>query len=79
MVKIDENKLRKLKELKEMGINPYPYTYNQSHHAKEINETYSSLQKGEHTDIKVSVAGRVMLKRVMGKAAFFHIQDETGK
>ena len=76
---IDQSKLQKLQELKEAGINPYPYTYNQSHHAKEVNETYSSLQKGEHTDVTVSVAGRVMLKRVMGKAAFFHLQDQTGR
>jgi len=78
-IELDQNKVQKLKELNEAGINPFPYTYNQSHHAKSINETYSSLQPAEHTDVNVSVAGRVMLKRVMGKASFFHIQDQTGR
>jgi lysyl-tRNA synthetase, class II len=78
-IEIDQIKLQKFNELKEMGINPFPYTYNQSNRAKVINEKYSSLQSGEHTDNTVSVAGRLMLKRVMGKAAFFHIQDETGR
>ncbi len=78
-IELDSSKVQKLNELQNSGINPYPYTYNQSHHAKEVNETYSSLQKGEHTDTTVSVAGRVMLKRVMGKASFFHLQDQTGR
>lgn len=78
-VNIDTNKLQKLQELGAAGINPYPYTYNQSHHAKNVNETYSSLQNAEHTDVTVSVAGRIMLKRVMGKASFFHIEDQTGR
>ena len=76
---VDENKLAKLNELVDLKINPYPYTYNQSHHAREINETYASLQSSEKTKNVVSVAGRVMLKRIMGKAGFMHLQDETGK
>ncbi|MBU0470250.1 MAG: lysine--tRNA ligase [Nanoarchaeota archaeon] len=76
---IDENKLRKLHELREEGINPYPYAFSQTHLAVEINERYLHLQPAEKTENKVSVAGRVMLKRVMGKAAFFHLQDESGR
>ncbi len=76
---VDGNKLRKLNEMKELGINPYPYTYNQTHHAKNVNDKYTTLKSEEHTEDKVSVAGRVMLKRVMGKASFFHIQDQTGR
>ena len=76
---IDENKLRKLHELQELGINPWPYTYDQTHHAKDINEKYDHLKKEEHTKDVVSVAGRIMLKRVMGKASFFHLQDMSGR
>ncbi len=76
---IDENKLRKLRELEELGINPWPYTYDQTHHAKDINEKYDHLKKEEHTKDAVSVAGRIMLKRVMGKASFFHVQDMSGR
>ena len=76
---IDENKLKKLHEIKDAGINPYPYTFSQTHHALEVNEKNLHLQPGEKTDNKVSVAGRGMLNRVMGRAAFYHIQDESGK
>ncbi len=79
MVQIDENKLRKLHEIQEMGVNPYPYTYSQTHTARQLNEKYQTLQSEEHTKDDVSVAGRIMLKRVMGKASFMHIQDQTGK
>jgi lysyl-tRNA synthetase, class II len=78
-LKLDEDKLSKLKILQESGINPYPYTFNQTHHSKEINEEYAKLEKGEHTKNKVSVAGRVMLKRIMGKAGFLHLQDQDGR
>ncbi len=76
---LDENKVRKLEEIKAAGIDPYPYSYDQTHHAREINEKYAKLKNEEHTNDKVSVAGRIILKRVMGKASFFHIQDQTGK
>lgn len=78
-LEIDQNRLQKLQELQNSGVNPYPYTFSQSHHAKEINEKYSTLKNEGRADVKVSVAGRIMLKRVMGKASFFHIQDETGR
>ncbi len=76
---LDESKLKKLEELKALGINPYPYSYPQTNHAAEINQKYSSLNPGDHTKDTVSVAGRIMLKRVMGKASFFHLQDQSGK
>ncbi|HIH12209.1 MAG: lysyl-tRNA synthetase, class II [archaeon GW2011_AR9] len=78
-LEIDENKLQRLHELQLLGINPYPYTFNQTHHAASLNEKYAGLKPEEHTKDKVSVAGRIMLKRVMGKAAFFQIQDQSGK
>jgi len=76
---LDENKLRKLQEIKDVGINPYPYSYHQTHHATEINQKYAYLKPEEHTKEIVSVAGRIMLKRIMGKAGFLHIQDQTGR
>ena len=76
---LDENKLKKLQELQQMGVNAYPYTYNQTHHANEIQEKYASIIKEEHTEDTVSVAGRIMLRRVMGKASFISLQDQSGK
>ncbi|MEK6845836.1 MAG: lysine--tRNA ligase, partial [Nanoarchaeota archaeon] len=78
-LELDQSKLAKLHELWGMGVNPYPYTYAQTHHAKDINEKFSKLNPGDHTLEYVSVAGRVMLQRVMGKASFVHIQDQSGK
>lgn len=78
-LELDQSKLAKLHELWGMGVNPYPYTYAQTHHAKDINEKFSKLNPGDHTQEYVSVAGRVMLQRVMGKASFVHIQDQSGK
>ena len=78
-LQLDENKLKKLHELQDKGINPYPYTYKQTHHAKDLLTKYTHLQTEEVTKDSVSVAGRIMLKRVMGKASFIHLQDESGK
>ncbi len=78
-LQIDPVKLQKRKEIEERGINPYPYNFDQTHHAREINEKNAHLGAGEHTSDEVSIAGRIMLRRVMGKASFFHIQDASGK
>jgi len=67
----------KLDELKAKGINPYPYRYERTTTAKEILTKYKDLEH-ESPDV-VKVAGRLMAKRGHGKAAFAHLQDETGK
>ena len=74
-----QEKLKKLNNLKEMGVNPYPYHFDMTHHAADILENYSHLKKEEKTKDIVSVAGRIMTLRRMGKATFMHIQDETGR
>lgn len=77
-LKIDEVKLKKLEEIKAMGINPYPYSFKLNDHARHLKDKYASLAVGEHSKDTASVAGRAMLKRVMGKASFMQIQDQTG-
>ena len=65
----------KLAELMAAGENPYEIvTYDQEQHSTEIKENYS-----EYEGKNVSVAGRLMLKRVMGKASFADVQDRDGK
>ncbi|MBT3691420.1 lysine--tRNA ligase [Candidatus Woesearchaeota archaeon] len=83
-MKKEENDLiksrkEKLNRLIEEGINPYPYSFDKTHDSSEIQEEYSKLKDGEHTRKKVSVAGRVLTSRVMGKASFFTILDRAGK
>jgi len=65
------NRLEKLDKMRELGVNPYPYEFNTTHTTSDI--TKKNLNK------KVSVAGRVMSLRKMGKAAFANIQDEKGR
>ncbi|MGM0442084.1 MAG: lysine--tRNA ligase [Elusimicrobiota bacterium] len=72
----DKNKLRKIREEKlnsfsEDGVKPYPAKF------EGRIENIKALEKGEGE--KAKVAGRLMSKRVMGKSAFAHIQDATGK
>lgn len=74
-----EQRLQKLKALYEKGINPYPYKFEQKHHAAEILEKFKKLKKEEHTQSKVAIAGRIMTFRPMGKAGFLHLQDDSGK
>jgi lysyl-tRNA synthetase, class II len=74
-------RLEKLKALKEKGVNPYPSAaYPQTHHSNEIVEICKDLKAGEHMESeKVSVAGRLMTIRGMGKSSFAHVQDGKGR
>lgn len=71
----------KLDELRGMGIDPFGGRYERTHHAKDILNAYEETSKEEleSLGIEVSVAGRIMQKREMGKACFAHLQDITGK
>ena len=74
-----KEKRRKLHELKEQGVDPFPHNYDRTHTVSSIIEAHSGIEAGEQVEGDVSVAGRLMTKRDMGKAAFFNIQDQTGK
>lgn len=64
----------KLKELQERGKDPFLITkYDVSHHSAEIKDSFDELEGKS-----VTVAGRIMSKRVMGKASFCNVQDLKG-
>ena len=64
----------KLAELQERGDDPFLITkYDVTHHSQEIKDHFEELENRE-----VSVAGRIMQKRLMGKASFCNIQDLEG-
>ena len=64
----------KLAELRAAGKDPFVITkYDVTHHSTDILENFESLEGKE-----VSIAGRLMSKRVMGKASFCHVQDLKG-
>ena len=64
-----------LDSLKNSGINPYPYEFDRTDFSKEILESH----KDDAPQRIVTVAGRIMSLRRMGKASFCHIQDSKGK
>ena len=81
----DENNLfevrkEKLKKLREQGRD-YPNSFRRNELAKELIKEYSDLSKDdlENTSISVKVAGRIMLRRLMGKASFTTIQDMSAQ
>lgn len=77
---INDQKARRREELEfleKIGINPYPYEFDKTHSALEILSNFKDENPEEFS--KVSVAGRIMTFRRMGKATFCDIQDETGK
>ncbi|MDF0606698.1 lysine--tRNA ligase [Neisseriaceae bacterium TC5R-5] len=81
----DENQImaerrQKLKQLREQGI-AFPNDFRRSHFAQPLQQAHGAKEKdslaAEH--IEVAVAGRMMLKRVMGKASFATLQDSSGR
>ncbi|HTH76972.1 MAG TPA: lysine--tRNA ligase [Trinickia sp.] len=82
---VDENKIiaerrEKLRLLRESGI-AYPNDFRPTHHAGDLQSQYVDADKDalEATALQVAVAGRMMLKRVMGKASFATVQDGSGQ
>lgn len=71
----------KLTRLKEMGIDPFGHAFNRTSNTKKIFEQFDSYDKEQLNELNhsVKIAGRVMTKRLMGKAGFMHIQDQFGQ
>lgn len=68
----------KLHQLREIGVNPYPSKFDVDTTSSAIIADETIIAEDPSQGKRVSVAGRVMTRRVMGKAAFFNLQDETG-
>ena len=79
MSEIREARLSKAKSLVEKGFEPYAEKFIISHSTKFLNDKFSYLENGNEYDLNVSIAGRVIAKRVMGKIAFFTINDQEGQ
>lgn len=80
-----KNRLRKLEEITESKVNPYPHTFHRTHHATDLQMAYAHEEIGSSQDAEegktteVSISGRLVLFRAMGKNAFGQIQDSTGR
>lgn len=82
---VDENELiaqrrTKLDALREVG-QAFPNSFRRDSYAEFLHESFGELDKEELEDkcVRVKVAGRIMLRRIMGKASFTTIQDMTGR
>ena len=72
---------QKIEKLKELGLDPFGQAYDRTDWSKDIRELVSGKthEEVEQMNLHVSVAGRIMFIRKMGKASFFSIQDKKGK
>ncbi|MFH1745286.1 MAG: lysine--tRNA ligase [bacterium] len=70
------DRLQKLAELKEMGINPYPSKTNRTHQIKSVLDDFGQLEKKKTSLV---LAGRLMSQRGHGNLTFGNIQDGSGK
>jgi lysyl-tRNA synthetase class 2 len=85
IIELDENqqiqvRKEKLAALREQGV-AYPNDFNRQHYAADLANLYGALtnQELEAKHIEVSIAGRIMTRRIMGKASFVTMQDMSGK
>ena len=76
-----EVRKQKLDRLKQKGINPYPHNYKRSHTTFEAIDLLKEIESDKKTSSKpdVSIAGRLMNVRDMGKVTFVDIQDISGQ
>ena len=74
-------RIEKMNALREMGIDPFGQAFDQTHHAAQIREAYGdkTIDELENNAVTVSVAGRIMTKRRMGKLGFIHLLDRSGR
>lgn len=74
------NRRHKLAQIREMGIEPYPAAlYNVTHLSSDIKTDFDDAQIEQYREETVSLAGRLMMVRDMGKAAFAELQDSSGR
>jgi len=80
-----QNRTRKLAEIRQTQVEPYPHKYTPTDTALNLQQDFNNVDVGHSDDAaagttkSVRLAGRLVLFRSMGKNAFAHIQDETGR
>ena len=77
--RIAQQRLKKLDRIRTRGIEPYPHRYHRSHTTREAVALLKRNEEGLTKEEEVSVAGRIMANRPMGKISFLDIRDGSGK
>ena len=76
----EQQRLGKLEQLRDIGIDPYPARVKRSHTTQEALRLLEQTEaNGAHESDPVDVTGRLMAVRDMGKSTFAHIQDGAGR
>ena len=70
-----DDRIKKLNELRELGVNPYPVKANCSHKIKEVLDNFKKLEKSQEN---ISIVGRLMNIREHGNLCFANLQDASG-
>jgi lysyl-tRNA synthetase class 2 len=73
---LQQTRLDKLHALREVGIDPFPARVHRSHSTHEVLTQFAALEQSRET---VAIAGRIMLRRVMGGSAFAHLADGSAR
>ncbi len=77
--KLEEQRVEKIQLLREAGVPPYPPRTHRTHSNQEAREAFVAAEEAEAPTPEVSVTGRLISIRVMGKVAFAHVEDATDK
>jgi lysyl-tRNA synthetase class 2 len=78
---LEQVRIQKLKQIEEIGYDPYPTFYQYTHTLADVQKHFSekTAEDLEHNKIKVRVAGRVLTNRPFGKAGFITLSDGEGQ
>lgn len=71
-----EARRKKIDAWRAAGYEPYPYSFSRTHTVQQLMDDFDSLLEAK---TEVNLAGRLVAKRVMGKASFAHLLDDTGR
>jgi lysyl-tRNA synthetase class 2 len=77
--RIAQQRLEKLERIRARGINPYPHRYKRTHSTEQAVVLLKQKEEGLTQAEEVTVAGRIIARRLMGKSAFVDIRDSSGK
>ncbi|MGB9640737.1 MAG: lysine--tRNA ligase, partial [Anaerolineales bacterium] len=77
---LEKQRLEKIQQLKQKGIEPYPTRAQRTHTSRQAIEAFESFEKNNQGEVaQVILAGRLRSMRVMGKITFAHIEDGEGR
>jgi lysyl-tRNA synthetase class 2 len=72
-------RLEKVHAMRQAGVEPYAYRFEVSHSTQDLHQLFGDVEPGTiRDDVHVSIAGRIMNRRIFGKLAFFTLQDSSG-